>query len=377
MKNISYWLDIPYTSRPSLKQDIETDVVVVGGGITGVSAAYHSVKAGFRTVLIEKDVIASGSAGKNGGMVVEGLAIDFIEAIKQFGKKQAVEAWQRTIDARECVISLIESNNIACDFSRPGSLYVASEPQDASTLQDELRARHHANFTGEITSQFEPKKDALLVANDCSLHPAKFVRGLVEIAEKAGLSVYEQTPALSFDAHTVTAPHGIIHAKKIVVAIESNKADLAENYGIVKRELALVTEPLSDKNISILSWNKGGMFWETGSNYIAVRRIENRLFINGSINLNPSEKDLVNAQEKIIERFLAFVPSLPKENFIVSHRWTGLLLYPNRNRPFITKQNGYYELFGNGGNGLTNGVIIGKLLVESFLGEDIPNMYQG
>lgn len=376
MKNISYWLDIPYTSRPSLKQDIETDVVVIGGGITGVSAAYHSVKAGFKTVLIEKDTIASGSAGKNGGMVVEGLAIDFIEAIKQFGKEQAVEAWQRTTDTREYVVSLIESNNIACDFSRVGSLYVASESQDASLLQDELQARHHEGFMGEIIPQFELKKDALLVANDCSLHPVKFIRRLAEIAEKSDLLVYEQTSASSFNMSTVTTPHGIIRAKKVVVAIESNKADLAKDRGIVKRELALVTEPLSDEDISALSWDKGGMFWNTGGNYIAIRKIGKRLFLNGSININPSEEELADAQEKIIERCFAFIPNLPKEKLIISHRWTGLLLYPSRNRPFITKQNGYYELFGNGGNGLTNGIMIGKLLIESFLGKDIPNIYQ-
>jgi gamma-glutamylputrescine oxidase len=342
----------------------------------GVSAAYHSVKAGFKTVLIEKGYVAAESAGKNGGMVVEGLAIDFSEAAEKFGKEQAVEAWTGTIKGKEYVASLVEENNIECDFSRPGSLYVATDKHGREILQNELTERQKAGFLCEIVSELNPPKDALLVKNDCALHPVKFIRGLAEISERAGLLIYEQTEALAYDATTVKTPQGIIRAKRVIVAIETAKSDILADQGVIKREIALVTEPLTPENISRLNWHQGGMFWSTEENYLTVRKIEDRLFLNGSIDMNPSEKDLDIAQEKVIGRFLSFAPRIPREGINISHRWTGLLLYPNRNRPYITEKNGYYELFGNGGNGLTNGIMLSKLIVDFFKGKDIPEIYK-
>ncbi len=141
MKNVSYWLDMPYISRPSLLENIETDVVIIGGGITGVSAAYHCARAGLKTVLIEKEVIASGSAGKNGGMVVEGLSIDFVEAINRFGREEARELWMNTVEARKLVVSLVYEQNIDCDFGQNGSLYLGLVPAENEGLKKEAEER--------------------------------------------------------------------------------------------------------------------------------------------------------------------------------------------------------------------------------------------
>ena len=143
MKDISYWLDTDsrYEPRPALVEDAECDIVIVGGGIIGVSAAYHCAKAGFKTVLLEKGEIASGSAGKNGGMVVERFAVDFAQAAQEFGMEKAAEAWQRTRDAREHVIALTSELGIDCDFLRPGSLYLGNAAAQIKMLENELSAR--------------------------------------------------------------------------------------------------------------------------------------------------------------------------------------------------------------------------------------------
>lgn len=130
MKYSSFWLDLPYQARPALAQDLETDVVVIGGGITGVSAAYHAAKAGFRTVLLEKNMIASGSAGKNGGMVVEGLSEDLFESIASTSPKKAVATWNRTKASQALVKRLIINEGIDCDFTEVGSMYVGKTAVD-------------------------------------------------------------------------------------------------------------------------------------------------------------------------------------------------------------------------------------------------------
>lgn len=376
MKYGSYWLDMPYTPRAPLGEDIETDVVVIGAGITGVSTAYHCTKAGYKTILIEKETVASGSAGKNGGMVVEGLHIDFSAAAEQFGQAIATEAWQRTIDAKEHVAALILEHKIDCDYSKPGSLYVASDEAGEEMIRTELDARKKAGFSGELVSQFMPKRHALFLASDYLLHPVKFVRGLAQAAEKDGLVIYEHTNAVSFDMRTVVTPQGTIRAKTVIVAIESNKTDLQPSEGSLTRELVVVTEPFSSEDMSALEWNKGEMFWNTDSDYIAVRKIGNRLFLNGSCDLEPTQEDMDTILAALIKRFFAFAPHILEEKIIPAYCWTGLLLYPARNRPFVREKDGYYELFGNGGNGLTNGIMLGQMMAGSLEGREIPKLYR-
>lgn len=350
--------------------------MVVGGGITGISAAYHATQAGYKTVLVEAESIGSGSAGKNGGMVVEGFPIDFKTAVGRFGEAVAKEAWQRTIEAREHVASLIKKHSIECDLSMAGSLYVGTTDSDVAFLEAELEARISSGLSGEMTNTEGPKGTALYVAGDLLLHPVKFVRALASEAERQGLLIFENTSAVFYDAHTVTTPRGTIRAKHVIVATETWKSDLSPTEGDIRRELALVTEPLGDDAFTSLTWNQGGMFWTTDLNYIAVRRIGTRLFLNAGIEISPDNEQIKSDEEKLITDVVAYFPTLHRGMISISHKWTGLLLYPSRSLPFITTDSGHIELYGNGGNGLTNGIMLGKIAAEYLQGGDIPELYR-
>ena len=213
------------------------------------------------------------------------------------------------------------------------------------------------------------------MAEDCALHPVKFVRAIAREAEKLGATIFEGTEVLSTSASEVSTESHAVKAKHVIVATESqNKRRFADAQ--VRREIAVVTEEIPSETWKKLGWDKGGMFWTAGGDYISARKIGSRLFINGSCALDPSAAELDAAQEKTLAVFLGFFPNLPKEKLIVSHRWTGLLMYPNRNLPFVTNENGYWELFGCGGNGLTNGIMLGKIIAEHFSGNEIPEMYR-
>lgn len=377
MKYESYWLDNEYTPRDSLERDIEADVVVVGGGITGVSAAYHAVKAGFKTVLIEKNSIASGSAGKNGGMVVEGLHIDLVEAVKDMGPETALNLWQGTVNARDYVVSLIHKHGINCDFLQEGSFYFAKGSDDTEYIEKEFNQRIATGLSGKLIEQFPTHKKGIFVEKDCSLHPVKFIRGLLDIAEKEGLLVFENTQALLFNKNFIKTDKGTVYAKRVVIAVESDMQEIETTNAIVKRELAMVTDPLPKEFFENMKWEKGGMFWNTGYDYVPVRKIQNRLLFNDSVSLNSSEQDLQQCQKRAFNSFFKLFPNIPRDQIFISHFWTGLLLYPKSNKPTIREKEGQYEIFGSGGNGLTNGIMLGKTLVDYFCGESIPDMYKG
>ncbi len=380
MKNIPYWQDMPYTARPALDGDTEADVVVVGGGITGISTAYHCTKAGFKTILIEKDVIGFGSGGRNGGMVTEGLEIDYYQIIEHVGHEKARELWNNTVSAKRLIVSLIKENNIDCDYEEPGSLYVSVDESENIKLEKEFSVRQNDGFACELIEKGEqlsqsPFVKTLYNQTDGLLHPIKFIRGLARCAEKQGLRIYDNTPALSYDAHTVTTPHGIIRADKVIIALESANRELPAD-ATLYRSQAVVTEPLSDDVLARLDWKKGGMLWPTGEDYIALRLIGKRFFWCKNLSLNPTEKELEENREWQINKIISFFPSLTKDDLIVSHVWTGLMVSASDYHSHIRNTNGYYEIFGHSGLGLTHGILTGKLISEHFLGADIPEVYR-
>lgn len=380
MKTISYWLDTPYSPRPALKNNITVDVVVIGGGITGVSTAYHCVSHGLDTILIEKDTIASGSAGKNGGMVVEGLNIDFIEMVDQCGEEKTLEIWKRTAETRNYVISLIKQYTITCDFSQPGSLYVGQSEKDDAWLAKEGAERKKNDLKCSILEKgFYLKNstftNALFNSDDALLDPVKFVRELATLGEKKGLKIFENTEALSYSATSVVTPGGTISAKRIVVAIESNKKDLPQNSGKIECEQIAVTEEFSEEELSKLGWDKGGMLWPIGTSYLVIRKLGKRLLLNTGMYIDCLLDDVYTNEQKMLDLLIQYFPELDREAISFSHHWTGYLLHPTRFFPHITTVNGYVEIFGQGGNGLTNGIMTGKMVADSFIGKTIPDIY--
>lgn len=374
-----YWLDIPYAPRPKLAENIETEVVVVGGGITGVSAAYHSTRNGLKTVLIEKNIVASGSAGKNAGMLIEGAALDFVDLRNRFGIEEATERWRETVQSREYVFSLIRELAIDCDIQRPGSLYIIPREADDAWLRKESEARNRAGLSGRViepNAQF-PKSSlgtAIYTSDDCLLHPVKFVRGLASAAETVGATIYEGTEVLSIDSTSVVTAQGTVKAETVIVATESDSASLSPDKYLFEWEQALVTEPLSDESISNLNWTYGGMFWMAGPEHPAVRRIGNRLLICQAVASHEEENREKNRAD-MTALLQSYFPNLNAKEIVISHEWVGPLLHSEKKFTRINIHRGFYEILGQGGNGLTYGMMSGKMVADALVGKPLKEFY--
>ncbi|MEJ0001940.1 MAG: FAD-dependent oxidoreductase [bacterium] len=371
MKSISYWLDYPYKARLALSGSIEADVVIVGAGITGVSAAYHCAKQGLKTVLIEKNTVASGAAGKNGGMVVEGFSVPFVVAIEQMGFDVAKNNWKKTVEARTYVQSLIEDHAIDCDFEQPGSLLMSYDQKEKEFLRVEADMRYRAGFKVELIEHGQQLKDGpfdleLFTPGDCTMHPVKFVRGLARAAEEYGAIIYEETPGLHIDAHTVTTTNGIVRAKRVVLALEGSSQFADSDNVTITHEQAIVTEPLSAEDMAALDWSTGGMFWTLGEDYYNIRKIDSRLFTSGRIDPNFTEEELAAHRDFLVDIIRQRLPSLKHRNISISHHWTAVTVKSSQEQAMIRNRDGIYEIFGNGDFGFTNGMMAGKCIAESF-----------
>jgi glycine/D-amino acid oxidase-like deaminating enzyme len=122
MKTHSYWLDTLENpiSAPETELPQETDLVIVGAGITGLTTAIFTAKAGINVTIIEKNQVGYGASTRNGGQTLAGLKLSLGALVKQYGKDQAVAFYQETLKAIDGLEQFLKEHNIDCDFSRAG-----------------------------------------------------------------------------------------------------------------------------------------------------------------------------------------------------------------------------------------------------------------
>ena len=161
MKFTPYWLDTSPRDRtgPPPRWAASVDVAVVGAGLTGLSAALHLARKGAKVAVLERDTVAFGASGRNGGMATTGLSIGFRDAIARYGFPTASALFLAYNDAIDSVEKLVGEEGIDCDFARTGKMTLAAKPGH----YDGLRKTHDvlAERLGYETQMVPEERDAL------------------------------------------------------------------------------------------------------------------------------------------------------------------------------------------------------------------------
>ncbi len=166
MKLTSYWLDTSTPFAGGVRGPVEgaCDVAVIGGGLTGASAALALAKKGARVVLLEADIIGGAASGRNGGMCNNGFAQDYGTLSGKLGREVADRLYRAFDAGVDTVERLVREEAIDCSFSRVGKIKLAAKPEHYDKLArgQALLAAHvdpdthmvsHADLASEIGSQ--------------------------------------------------------------------------------------------------------------------------------------------------------------------------------------------------------------------------------
>jgi gamma-glutamylputrescine oxidase len=214
-------------ASPSLEGAVVADVVVVGGGFAGLSAALELAQKGLSVVLLEADRIGSGASGRNGGQAIVGYASGQGPFEAQLGAADAQRAWDLSVEAVNLIEQRIAVHGIHCDWQR-GYTYVADSPKKARALREEFDDHSARGVAcdwaeGADVERFihSPRYVAAFRENTSGhLHPLKYALGLAQAARAAGVRIHEHSPVTALDrgrtlvARTargqVTARYGVL-----------------------------------------------------------------------------------------------------------------------------------------------------------------------
>lgn len=203
-KNDSIWLKSSENGRKfrTLEQNIETDVCVIGGGITGISTAYYLAKEGKKVVVLEKDRIGSKTSGGTTGKITSQHHLFYDYLIHSQNKEFAKKYLKANEQAIENIENIIKTEAIDCDFERKSAFVFTQNLDKLQMINTEVAAvkslGKKANFTNEI-EVLGKIEGAIEFENQAQFHPVKYVNGLAKSVLENDGEIYENTKAVEYE----------------------------------------------------------------------------------------------------------------------------------------------------------------------------------
>ena len=226
----SFWLlknGLLY-SYPSLNTNIDCEVAVIGGGISGALTSHALIEAGYNVVLLDKGDIALGSSAATTSMLQYEIDVPMYKLANMIGEDGASICYKAGIDAVKTIQSLIEKYKIDCGFGEKHSLYIAHSRKAAKDLhvEFEMRNKHHLGVqwlsATEVMAEYEIKcYGAILSDVGASVDAYKLTHELIKMNTERGLQVFDQTKLEKFELDkqvpTIITDNGnIISCKKVI-----------------------------------------------------------------------------------------------------------------------------------------------------------------
>jgi len=193
--------------QAALQENLSVDVLVVGAGYAGLSAAIELARRGYQVVVLEADRICSGASGRNGGQAIVGYACGQAPFEQQLGADQARLVWDMSVQSVKLIDERVREFSINCDLVK-GYLYVADSPRKARALESDMASlardygfatelatgvdvQRHIQSPRYCASAFEPVSG--------HLHPLKYGLGLAQAAQSMGVRIFEHSALLRLD----------------------------------------------------------------------------------------------------------------------------------------------------------------------------------
>ena len=350
---LSFWLDDPAAPEPAmpLVGPVTADLVVVGGGYTGLWAALLAKQDDPSTdvVVLEGDRCGWAASGRNGGFCAASLTHGLANGVDRFpGEIHALERLGReNLDAIE---STVVAEGIGCDFERTGELDVATEPHQVEGLREaERQASEHGSapvFLEGDALRAEVHSPVLLAglwdSDSCALvNPARLAWGLRRVCERVGVRIFEHSPVegLGPDGPGRDAPmsvhtrHGRVTARRVVLATNASPSPIRRlrKYLVPVYDYVLMTEPLTPAQSAAIGWERRQGIGTSGNQFLYTRRTaDDRILFGGydavyhygsrmsaSLEQRPATFTLLSTQ------FAALFPALEDVRF--THSWSGAI----------------------------------------------------
>lgn len=369
---------------PVLQGTETADVLVVGAGFSGLSAAIELAQRGMQVVVLEADRVCSGASGRNGGQTIVGFASGQEVFESQLGKVDALRAWNMSLEAIHLVDRRIAQFGIACDRVS-GYLYVADSPRKARALEQEMCTAQseyglQVDFAeGSAVQRYidSPRYCAAAYERVSGhLHPLKYGLGLAVAARALGVRIYSGSAVAQLDRGAKVCAHTAQGQVRADYAVLAGNYMLAEYGAAVAPEITprimpvgtymVATPPLAEALCRQLIPSNAAA---CDNNFILDYfrfSADHRLLFGGRVSYSTSTP--ANLQQKMQARISKVFPAL--QGVPMEFVWGGFVdISMNRAPDFGRLGSNVYYMQGFSGHGVALTGLAGQLVAESIAGQ--------
>jgi glycine/D-amino acid oxidase-like deaminating enzyme/nitrite reductase/ring-hydroxylating ferredoxin subunit len=198
----SYWREIEFPTFPRLENDIEVDVAIIGGGITGITAAYILSQNNQKIALIEAGKILTGTTGHTTAKLTAQHDLIYDELINHFGIEKARQYYEATSGAIKFVQDTVQKHQIDCDFLEQDAIVYSTTDEYVQKIENEKLAYDKLNIPSEIINSipFDIQiKNGLTMFKQAQFHPTKYLTALVKNLSQENVQLFEMTTAADIE----------------------------------------------------------------------------------------------------------------------------------------------------------------------------------
>jgi gamma-glutamylputrescine oxidase len=368
----------PFAPAPKLEGEASADVVIIGGGYTGLHAALNAIERGYSVILLEAGRVGWGASGRNGGQMIPGWRKGASELISRFGRARAKTLFELALDARTLTVERIAKHNVQCDLHVNGHLTLAAKQADLDWMNAEVEALAdvmeypHTRVLSAVEAREQVAADgfhgALLDECGGQLHPLNYALGLADAARAAGVTLHESSRVTRIEstegvvAHT---EHGVVRARYGVLAcdalLEGLERRIAGRIMPVANYIG-VTAPLSDPQ-KIIADHLAVSDSRFVVNYFRMTE-DGRLLFGGGERYTPDPPQDMAAFVR--GHMLGIFPQLSDAR--IEYAWGGLVSITVSRLPHIGRLGDLFFAHGYSGQGVLTPALAGKVLVEAMAG---------
>jgi gamma-glutamylputrescine oxidase len=377
----SYWSAVSGAAPAddgALSGERETDIAVIGGGYTGLSAAYHLARGGARVTVLEANCAGWGCSGRNGGFALETARRVFAEALAALGTVRA----------------LIRDGGIDCDATGEGHIKIAHRPSrlaslaaDAKVWRDQYGYPANLLTADEVQSRHlggPQSHGALHIPDAIGLNPLKLSFGMLRLARGAGAVVHAASPVSAWRKdgaqHVLATPGGTVRAKNVVIATNGYTAERLHPATSARLLPVLshiiVTRPMTPAEKNAAAFHSNHVITDTRNLLYYFRRLpDDRIMFGGRGQILDSEGSRAAQRDFLLKELVRKAPALA--NLTVEHDWAGWVCITADQMPHVHHADDdpsvLYAL-GYQGSGVSFALHAGKLLADRLAGKPLPSL---
>jgi gamma-glutamylputrescine oxidase len=332
-------------SNNPLQGTHETDVAVVGAGITGTATALWLARAGAQVRVLEARGIAAGASGRNGGFISNGTTESYATIIKRYGREHGRRLWAFTVHNHEHAVRFIEEleqSGWPCAYRRNGTLKLAAKEAELEQIIESVSLLNEDGWEAKVIRRNELPVQlrnayfggAYYPVNG-EFHPARFVTGLAMLAKQTGAVFYDESPVVGITVDEggvllLDTPDGKLYARTLVLATNAWLPEIGALMGAnwlsrcitPIRGQVIATEPISELLFPCpCSADEGYQYWrQLHDGRLVIGGWRNRSFDTEFQTFDETPNESV---QRHLDAFVHETLNLPQVR--VAHRWAGIM----------------------------------------------------